>query len=180
MENNFPVLITERLLLVELLPAHASDLHKIYSDEETMRYFDCDAHTDIAQTQKLIRVFNERWEKNQGLRWGICLTGSRSGELIGSMGFNSYAENGVGIIGYDLRKDYWNKGLATEALTAVVRYGFESLLIHRAEAIVDPDNTGSERVLEKCGFTREGVLRERYFFKGRYQTVTLFAKLSTD
>lgn len=179
-DDTFPVLISDRLLLVRLEQKHASDLYRLYSDEETMRYFDCDPHTDIAETLKLIRVFTERWEQYTGIRWAITRAGAGQGEVIGSMGFNQFEENGTGIVGYDLRRDCWGQGLATEALQTIVRFGFETLRIHRAEAIVDPANRASERVLEKSGFRREGLLRERYFFKGKYQTVTLFARLATD
>jgi RimJ/RimL family protein N-acetyltransferase len=77
--------------------------------------------------------------------------------LLGSIGLR-YDGHRAGC-GYCLARDAWGSGVASEALRAVVEYAFTSPAIQRVDALCDTENTRSMRVLEKCGFTREGTLR---------------------
>jgi ribosomal-protein-alanine N-acetyltransferase len=63
-------------------------------------------------------------------------------------------------IAYYLSKDYWNKGIMSEAAKEVVRFGFEDLGLHRIQATVLPENIYSLRILKKIGFIEEGLLRK--------------------
>jgi ribosomal-protein-alanine N-acetyltransferase len=86
-------------------------------------------------------------------------------------------------LGYELHPDHWRKGLMTEALQAVLEFGFHggaTPVVHRMEALVDSRNTASIRLLEKLGFQMEGVRRHFGFWKGFYVDVLLFAMLNTD
>lgn len=69
-------------------------------------------------------------------------------------------ENKKAEVGYWLGEDYWNRGIISEALSLILFFAFDTLQLHRVYAMVDSGNPGSMRVLEKLGFTREGVLRE--------------------
>ena len=82
--------------------------------------------------------------------------------------------------GYSLNRSYWNRGIMTEALDEVLRYGFEQLRLNRIEAQYETDNPASGRVMEKAGMVREGVLRQRLKNKGRFVDVVLCAVLSQD
>ena len=113
-------------------------------------------------------------KEGTGIRWGIFL----DKQLIGTCGFNSYKPKGRSIIGYDINKEYWNKGYASEAIKAISNYGFLQLEIHRIEAYVTPGNIASEKVLKKCGFEKEGLLKHVSFFKGNYQDQILYAKIN--
>jgi RimJ/RimL family protein N-acetyltransferase len=84
-------------------------------------------------------------------------------------------------IGYVLARKYWGKGFATEAVRLVTAEVFEEFPeIERLEALVDVDNVGSQRVLEKVGFTREGVMRKFICIKGSVRDTVMFSFLSTD
>jgi ribosomal-protein-alanine N-acetyltransferase len=67
-----------------------------------------------------------------------------------------------------------------EALMAVVRCGFERIGFHSIEAEIDPRNTASERVLERCGFTREGYFRESFLVHDEFQDSAVYALLASD
>jgi ribosomal-protein-serine acetyltransferase len=87
---------------------------------------------------------------------------------------------GTGEIGYWVRSDESAKGVATEATGALVRVGFEELAFHRLTLRIAVGNRASERVAEKLGFTREGVLREELLIRGRWTDHTLFALLEHE
>jgi RimJ/RimL family protein N-acetyltransferase len=87
---------------------------------------------------------------------------------------------GTGEIGYWVRSDETAKGVATEATAALVRVGFEELGFHRLTLRIAVGNRASERVAEKLGFTREGVLREELLIRGRWTDHTLFALLEHE
>lgn len=81
-------------------------------------------------------------------------------------------------IGYWLGEEYWNRGIATEAVIAVTAYAFETLAMARVHAEVFHWNTASMRVLEKAGFVREGVLRKSVFKDRQWADEVVYAKIA--
>ncbi len=84
------------------------------------------------------------------------------GKVIGTIGFAEDARrkvDGVKMLGYAIGEPYWGKGYVTEAALAVLKYGFEAQDLMLVSAYCYPGNTRSKRVLEKCGFTYEGLMR---------------------
>ena len=71
-------------------------------------------------------------------------------------------------------------GLMSEALRSVLDWGFAQMHLHRVEALVHPQNRPSQALLERLGFTREGVLREAGFWAGCYQDLQVFSLLSHE
>lgn len=76
--------------------------------------------------------------------------------------------------------DYWGNGYATEATRLAVTYTFDELNAHRVEAMVQPDNPASERVLEKLGFQKEGVRRDFFYKEGEYKDVRVWGLLADE
>jgi ribosomal-protein-alanine N-acetyltransferase len=68
----------------------------------------------------------------------------------------------------------------TEALKVFVEYGFSNIGIHRIEAHVETGNGNSEKLLKKIGFKKEGLLRERLYYKGKHQSLMIYSLLRTD
>lgn len=84
-------------------------------------------------------------------------------------------------LGYVLSYKYWSKGIVTRALKMVASTIFKEWpYLERLHATVATDNEGSQRVLEKAGFQREGVLRKYLVIKGKTKDVVMFSLLSTD
>lgn len=83
-------------------------------------------------------------------------------------------------LGYWIRRSAWGKGFATEAARALSAYGFQVLGLHRIEAHVALDNPASQRVVEKAGFTREGVARENELIDSRYVDHIQYSLLEHD
>lgn len=117
-----------------------------------------DPFTSLEDALEEIAWYDSILEEGTGVRWGITLTGQD--EVIGSCGFlNVSAKHQRAEIGFELSSNHWGRGIAGEALRAVVRHGFTQLGFHRIEALVEPANTASQQLLERVGFTREGLLR---------------------
>jgi len=189
--RRFPELRTERLLLRRITKRDRSAIFEIFSDEETLRYYDIDPFQKKQEADELIGFFAERERRGVGIRWAIALPGRgedsdgslwKNSKLIGTCGFNRFerSEARRGIIGYDLAKEYWGRGYVPEAMQAVIRYGFENLGLNRIEAYAEPGNRASIRVLEKLGFTCEGLLRQFAFYRRAVRDQLCFSLLSSE
>jgi ribosomal-protein-alanine N-acetyltransferase len=83
-------------------------------------------------------------------------------------------------IGYQMLPEHWGKGLMTEALRAILRFGFERMGLNSVEAQIDPANTRSRKTLERLGFLQDGLLRESYYFAGEYTDTAVFTLLQRE
>ncbi|GAV89946.1 Acetyltransf_3 domain-containing protein [Cephalotus follicularis] len=109
----------------------------------------------------------------------ICVNGRPIGAI--SVTSNSGDDKCRGEVGYVLGYKYWGKGVATRAVKLVADTIFDEWPhLERLEAVVDVDNIGSQKVLEKVGFLRDGVLRKYFIQKGRTRDIVMFSLLSTD
>ena len=174
-----PALATARLRLREWRLEDAPALHELYSDVETMRYWSSEPHATLAETVDLITRTRESVRVGQAVDWVIA---EREGDrAIGKVAYWRWLrEHRRAEIGYALRRDHWGRGLATEALQAFLRFGFERLQLHSVEAQVDPENAASIRVLRRLGFVLEGHLRQSYFHRGRFTDTQIWSLLSPD
>lgn len=77
-------------------------------------------------------------------------------------------------------KMYWRKGVATEAISLVTKFAFNSLNLHKLKAGCYADNTGSAKAFERVGFKREGILKKQWFFKGKFMDETLLGLVNRD
>lgn len=178
MLENFPELQTERLSLIEIRQSHLNDYYQLFSDEEVTKYYNIVPFKEEKEAQKYLDWFSSRFKEGLGIRWGIALKGNEN--IIGTAGFNSFQRNHRGNIGYDLRPEYWNRGIITEALKAIIPFGFNKLEINRIEAEVMPGNTASEKVLTKLGFKKEGILRDWMYWNENHYDMIMFSLLKND
>jgi ribosomal-protein-alanine N-acetyltransferase len=176
--TSFPEFETANLKLREMVGSDAEAVHRIFSDKEVTRFYDLDRFVDIRQASELIRRERMRYEKGEGLRWGI--TQQANNIVIGTIGYVFSQHNAQGGLGYDLARPYWRKGIMTEALRLVIRYGFSSLRLNRIQALVIPGNEASVGLLNSLGFTEEGLLREYAYFKGRYNDLICYSLLKGE
>jgi ribosomal-protein-alanine N-acetyltransferase len=170
------VLKTERLLL-RWLDEGDTDAHfAVFSDPEVTRYWSGAPWTERAQAVKAIADTLASYADGSGLRFGIVL--AASGELIGNATLHHFFEqNRRCEMGYALGSRHWGQGYASEALRALIGYGFRELDLNRIEADVDPRNVGSMRVLEKLGFRKEGYMPERWIVDGEKADTVFYGLL---
>lgn len=174
-----PELRTPRLRLRKLTMRDAVDIYRYSRDPEVARHVLWDAHRSIGDSRAYLRYMTRRYRTHEPASWGIELT--ETGHIIGTIGFMwVQQDNNAAEVGYSLSREYWNRGLMTEALRAVIRYGFESMSLNRIEAQHETTNPASGAVMRKCHMQKEGTLRGRLFNKGRYVDVDLYAILRRD
>lgn len=178
MNNTFPIIHTKRLDLIEIREKHLCDLYKLFGDENATRFYNLLPLQKEEDAQMLIDRFRSRFSEGLAIRWGIAIKGEQ--HIIGTVGFNSYENNHKATIGYDLQTLYWGKGYATEALRAVINFGFQSLGINRIEAEIMTGNLASEKVLSKLGFTKEGVLRQWMLWNGKHYDMAMYSLLKDE
>lgn len=177
---NFKDLQSERLLLRKITGKDIPDIFEIYSNREVMLYFDDRyAFEDIAEAEQMVSDYENAMQDQNGMRWGIIL--KDDGKLIGTCGFHALSDYHKRIeIGYDLNRGYWGKGIMTEALSLIIDYAFEKSEVNRIEAFVEPPNTASGALLEKLGFSMEGILREHEMCRGKMTDIQLFSLLRKE
>ena len=176
--RKFPVLTTERLDLVEIQQSHLADIYLLFSDKKVTKYYNLLPLKNEQEGQKLLDWFRSRFQDGLGIRWGIAL--KRESNIIGTVGFNNYSQNHRANIGYDLQFPYWNRGYMTEAMSAIINFGFNELNINRIEAEVMQGNTTSERLLEKLNFKQEGILRQWMLWNEQYYDMTMYSLLRIE
>jgi len=179
--GEFPELETKRLILRRMTLADAEFYLKHFSDPDIVELTAFDALGNIERaTQELLEFCIKPFEENRGIRWGIVLKGEA--ELAGTIGYHQWVRTGGyhARVGYDLAAVHRRRGVMTEALEAVLRYGFETMRLNKVEACTDPRNVASIRLLEKLGFHRDGVLRESTYFHGRFIDEAVFSLLARE
>ena len=176
--SEFPILKTERLDLVEIQQKYLSDIYFLFSDKKVTEYYNLLPLKSEQEGQKLLDWFRNRFKEGLGIRWGIALKGETN--IIGTIGFNNYAQKHRANIGYDLKSSYWNKGYMTEALQAAIEFGFNVLDFNRIEAEVMQRNIISERLLKKLNFKREGVLRQWMLWNEQYYDMIMYSLLKME
>ena len=153
----FPVLITHRIILRELRYEDAADLLVFRSDAEVQR-FNSEPLQTLEQSVALINEVRDDYAAETAVRWALTL--KSSGRVGGLFGYHNWARyHRRADIGYDLARDLWGQGLATEALTAVIGFGFSDMQLNRIEAQTIADNDSSTRLLGRLGFVLEGTRR---------------------
>lgn len=175
----FPTLTTARMLLRELSPADAAVLHEYWSDKAVTEFMVLNAFANIATTARMIELLAGLAGAGAGVRWAVALRDG--GRVIGTCGFhNLKAEHSRAEIGYELGKEYWGRGLMSEALRAILRHGYEVMNFNRIEAFVNVGNARSVQLLERLGFRLDGTLREYEYARGRFVDQHCFSLLKGD
>ena len=177
--DQLPTLVAPRVALRWLTEGDAGALYGVFSDPKVMRYWSTLPMTDIAQARKLIADIHEGFRTRRLFQWGVHHV--EADRIIGTCTLFSINEaQGRGEIGYALGHDFWGHGYINEALTALADFAFGTLGMRRLEADVDPSNARSMRALERLGFRREGLLRERWKINGELQDSVVLGLLSHE
>jgi ribosomal-protein-alanine N-acetyltransferase len=177
--RHLPVIETVRLRLRPMRIEDAADLFTYAADPLISRYTVWDYHTTIDDSRRFLNCVLQNYREGRLENWGIA--DKVSDKLIGTIGFYSWdPDHGKAEIHYALSMDYAGRGLMTEAVAAVLQFGFERMGLNRIQANCMLENTGSERVMQKAGMSFEGIMREGVFAKGRYQDLKTYAILKKE
>lgn len=147
------MLETERLKIRQYTPADLEELIEMRSDPDVYRYLGGLERQNPAEITKRLDFYMDCYEK---LGFGMCaMIWKENGEVIGGSGIQPLEDTGEIEVGYSLKKSFWRMGIGYECAKGWLKYGFETAGLERIVAVADEANTGSWRIMEKCGMTFE-------------------------
>lgn len=175
----FPELETPRLLLRQITTMDAPEIFFLRSDPGVMQYIDRHPASSLQDAMDFIRLIQELTTKSEGISWAIQPKSSQ--KLAGTIGFwRLDKENHRAEIGYVLHPSFQQRGIMSEALRSVARYGFEKMHLRSIMANINPANDASRQLLLRTGFKKEAYFRENYYFNGKFLDSEIYVLLSTD
>ena len=173
-----PRLETSRLILRGLSLEDIGFLLHHFSDEDVNRF---SSYESLKNHEEAVDFYKKFIEPSKPTRFRLGIVLKEIGELVGTLGYHNLSRSDSHAeIGYDLAKAYWGKGIMTEAAEALIEYGFKQMNLNRIEATADSENSRSIRLLERTGFLREGLLRGRCYYKGRFHDEAIYSLLQRD
>ncbi len=180
-----PRLCTQRLVLRAPELADVDAIHEVHRHAEVAAGVLSIAHPHRpADARAWLERFRQSLAAADPIRrnviWLICL--ADTGEVVGDCGLSCNTIHRRGTLGYLVRPDHWNRGVVTEALACVLAWAFEVMdpPLRRVQADHFPENPASGRVLEKLGFTREGLMRGFLLKNGEPRDVVRWAVLREE
>ena len=175
----FKNLETERLLLRRVSVDDADEMFALRGDPEAMKFVPRPLAKSREDALAHIAMIDSKIEDNTGINWAITLKGNP--KFIGIIGhYRIQPENHRAEIGYMLLPEYHGKGIATEAIKAALEYGFEDMNLHSIEAVIDPENIASEKVLQKNGFVKEAHILENELYDGKFWDTVIYSILKRN
>ena len=173
----FQNLESERLLLRQITPDDVNEIFALRSNPETMKYIPRPLATTKDDAMGHIKMIQDKIVSNEGINWAITEKGNP--KMIGIIGhYRIRWEHFRSEIGYMLLPEHQGKGIITEAIQLLVDYGFNEMNMHSLEAIIDPKNTASARVLEKNNFVKEAHFKENEFYDGKFLDAVVYSLLN--
>ena len=175
----FPIR-TKRLLLREARLSDYDDIHAYAVDADVVRYMDWGPNTPEVTAQALGGwvAMSAQWPRDEV---NLVVELSETGRAIGAIRLSIQSKTDrTADFGYTLNKDYWRRGLATEAASAIIETAFTTLGLHRVYATCDVRNAASYKVMEKLGMRREGTLLKNHEVRGRWRDTHVYALLAQE
>ena len=149
----FPVLITERLTLRQLMQNDDQDVFALRSDSEINKYLERQTSKTIEDAKDFINIVTENVKKNEAVYWAIIMKDSKT--FVGSVClFNFLDRHQKCEIGYELLGDFQGKGFMKEAASKAIEYAFQTIKIQTIEAFTHKKNQRSINLLEKLEFKK--------------------------
>lgn len=156
--SSFPVLETERLVLRQFQLSDAADVLAYWGDPYVQR-FNGPVYESVEKVRHGIERGQDEYKNQEGIGWAVTLRDE--GKVIGGFGFHHWSKHHRRAeVGYDMARAYWGRGIASETLRAILRFGFDQMNLNYVYAGTIADNHESVRLLERIGFRREGTRRE--------------------
>jgi ribosomal-protein-alanine N-acetyltransferase len=147
------MLETERLIIRKFTFDDLDCLIELRSDEEVIKYIGSRKMQNPEAIEKRLRFYIDCYDK---YGYGMCaMIWKQTGEMIGWCGLQPLEETGETEVGYGMIKRFWGKGIGCECAMAWLEYGFKTAGAERIVAVAAPENTGSWRIMEKCGMKYE-------------------------
>ena len=157
--SEFPVIELEDVILREIQQEDVESFYKYISTEEVTKYLaDSEIPSDLENAKVELMYWGTLFMKKSSVYWAIA--DKKSGKIIGTCGFNSWSREHRRVeISYDLSHEYWSRGIMTSVVKSLTEFAFSEMGANRIQATIVDFNKGSLRVLEKCGYKEEGLMK---------------------
>jgi len=177
--SRLPTLQTPRLRLRPLAESDVADVFSVFSDPVVVRYWDGPLMGTLQDAMQYIDQIHHGFRRKDLFQWGIA--DASTDAVVGTCTLTHVSvAHERAEIGFALRQTHWGQGLGSEAVAALLEFGFATVRLHRLEADVDPRNDRCLRLLERLGFEREGFLRERYYLNSERQDAVILGLLRSN
>ncbi|MCH9754082.1 MAG: GNAT family N-acetyltransferase [Alphaproteobacteria bacterium] len=175
--ESFPEIDLGDVLLRKIHLEDIEDFFKYITHKEVVKFLaDTDIPSNLDSAKIELMYWASLYERKRSIFWAI--SDKKDGKLIGTCGFNSWSrDHRRAEISYDLSCEYWNKGIMTKIVDAISKFGFDVMKVKRIQATIAIFNSGSVRVLEKCGYQREGVLKNFGIIHGKQEDYYMYSKI---
>ena len=175
------IIETERLVL---RPFKTTDAQAMFSnwasDDEVTRYLTWPTHSSVEVTNLLLADWTNHYSENNYYQWAIVLK-DNGDEPIGGISVVETNEILCNVeIGYCIGHKWWNKGIVTEAFSALIKFFFEEVGAEKVCARHDVNNPASGRVMQKCGLKFEGVIRRELLVKEKTRDLAHYSILKDE
>lgn len=152
---------TERLILRRFKMEDAEAMYKNWaSDAEVTKFLTWPPHSSNEVTKKVLQDWINNYEKDDFYQWAIILK-ENGEEPIGTISVvDKDEEVNMVHIGYCIGTKWWNRGVTSEALMAIIKFFIKEVGVNRVESRHDPNNPNSGKVMMKCGMKYEGTMRQ--------------------
>jgi ribosomal-protein-alanine N-acetyltransferase len=166
--------------LRELRESDAESLAQVFGDPEVVRYLWIPVQT-LDSERAFVMTAADEARRVLRREYHLAITTGARDEVVGSchLGVES-VERRSAILGYGIRRDLWGRGIGTEVVRLLVRFGFETLHLHRIWATHHPDNPASGRVLAKAGFVPGGRTRDDLRVEGEWRDSLVYVLLEDE
>jgi RimJ/RimL family protein N-acetyltransferase len=172
---------TDRLILRDVQWEDLEDIFILDSSPEVDEYNTLGIPDSMEVTREHLRPFIEDQKASVRKKYCWTIRMQAGGEFIGLAGMTLTADRfRMGEIWYNLMPSHWGNGYATEVAKRLIRFGFETLKLHRIEAGVASENKRSIKVLEKAGMSIEGIRRKILPIRGKWVDNYHYAILEDD
>lgn len=177
--SSLPTLHTERLILRPFGPSDAAAIQALAGAIEVYRMTLNVPHPyEDGMAEQWIATHPEVFEKNH--RANLAVVHKPTNRLIGSISLSLTPSHRRGELGYWIGVPHWGRGYASEAVQALVRYGFDTLGLHKITGRHVAMNPASGRVMQKAGLVKEGILRDEIVKDGRFHDLVVYGCVVTD
>ena len=172
---------TERLLLRRFVIEDADAMFRNWTgDPEVNKYLTWPLHTSVADSKEVLGKWISSYSNNDFYQWAIAFK-DKPQEPIGSISCVGINEDvSIVDIGYCIGKNWWHKGITSEALKAVIDFFFDEVEVNRIECCHDTRNPHSGMVMKKCGMKYEGTMRSQQRNNQGICDVCWYAMLKSD
>ena len=181
MQHRGTVLLeTPRLVLRRFVESDADAAFRNWEgDASVTKFLRWQAYTDPATAAQTLRAWIARYEDPAFYQWAIVP--KELGEPIGTISVvDQDARTRMVHIGYCIGSRWWGRGFMSEAFSAVIDFFFDEVGVNRIESMHDPNNPASGRVMQKCGLSYEGTLRQADWNNQGIVDACMYAILASD